>query len=111
MKDIKFKLNYGNGHVCNIETNVNFITADALLNAKVRPHAYDCEIKHRLGDFMRSPNTKGKHTLQSTLKDLKEIISRYKNISETYYIKWYKVVEYGNKPYYVADMTYVLKGE
>ena len=106
---MKFKLNYGNGYVCNIETNVNFITPNDLLNAKVRPHDYDCEIKKNLGPFIRDSNTKCKHTLQKTLKDLKEIINRYKSISETYYIKWHKVTEYETKPYYVADIAYVSK--
>lgn len=87
---MKITLKYASNNIQYVETNVNFINENDLLNAKVRPHAYDCEIKSRLGDFTRRIDVKEKHFYSSTLKEMREFITKLKEKSTTYYVRYYK---------------------
>lgn len=104
---MKITLKYASNNIAYIETNVSFIKDSDLLNAKVRPHAYDCEIKNRLGEFTRDLNVKEKEFYSETIKETKDFIAKIKKISKEYYVRYYKVNNVGDK-YCYAKIYYTV---
>lgn len=104
---MRMTLKYASNNIVYIETNASFIKDSDLLNAKVRPHAYDCEIKHRLGEFTRRIDVKEREFYSETIKETKVFIAKIKKISKEYYVRYYKVNNVDDK-YCYAKIYYTV---
>lgn len=105
---MRMTLKYAVNNIVYIETNASFIKDSDLLNAKVRPHAYDCEIRRRLGDFTRRLDVKEKDFYSGTIKETKDFIAKIKKISKEYYVRTYKVNNVGDKYCYAKNILHCL---